>query len=125
MAPDPRSKVESSQQVPSAGPVRSRLTLSTLAPAGLVVAAIFVGSHAASQQPSSAFASVEAQEQASVPAGRTPPFNSAAERQAILLQLTQINEKLTRVEAKLNAGVSVKVTEMPAITVKNLPVSEK
>lgn len=46
------------------------------------------------------------------------PFNATEQRKQIIAQLTQMNERLTRMEAKLNTGISVKVTEMPPVTVK-------
>ena len=45
----------------------------------------------------------------------TPPFNSAADRKALIEQLSELNNKVARIEAKLTSGISVKVTEMPAI----------
>ena len=50
-----------------------------------------------------------------------PPFNSADERKQMVMQLEQINKRLTNIETKLNSGISVKVTEMPAITIKDKP----
>jgi len=43
-----------------------------------------------------------------------PPFNSAEQRKTMIAQLTQINERLGRLESKLDKPLSVKVTEMPA-----------
>lgn len=46
------------------------------------------------------------------------PFNATEQRKQIIAQLVQMNERLTRVETKLTTGISVKVTEMPPVTVK-------
>lgn len=46
------------------------------------------------------------------------PFNATEQRKQMIAQLVQMNERLTRVETKLNTGISVKVTEMPPVTVK-------
>ena len=42
------------------------------------------------------------------------PFNAAQQRKDQLEQLRQINDRLSRIEAMLNKGINVKVTEMPA-----------
>ena len=47
-----------------------------------------------------------------------PPFNSTEDRKQIIFQLTDMNQRLGRMEAKLNSGVSVKVTEMPPVVIK-------
>lgn len=47
------------------------------------------------------------------------PFNSAEQRKQMIQQLTQINERLTKIETKLNSGISVKVTEMPPVIMKD------
>lgn len=52
-----------------------------------------------------------------------PPFNAAEQRKKMIDQLTQVNDRLSRIEAKLDKGLSVKVTEMPAITV-NVPAKD-
>lgn len=43
-----------------------------------------------------------------------PPFNAAEQRKNMIAQLTQINERLGRLESKLDKPLSVKVVEMPA-----------
>jgi hypothetical protein len=53
-----------------------------------------------------------------------PPFNAAEQRKHMILSLQQINTRLSVIEAKLNAGLSVKVTEMPPVIVKE-PASKK
>lgn len=47
-----------------------------------------------------------------------PPFNAAEQRKRMIEQLTIMNDRLTRLESKLDKGISVKVTEMPAIKVE-------
>lgn len=49
------------------------------------------------------------------------PFNATEQRKQIIEQLKQVNDRLAKVETKLNTGISVKVTEMPAVTVKETP----
>lgn len=43
-----------------------------------------------------------------------PPFNAAEQRKQMITQLTQINDRLSRLESKLDKPLSVKVLEMPA-----------
>lgn len=59
------------------------------------------------------------------PAGETtgepvtsPPFNATEQRNRVISQLDQMNHRLATIEAKLDKGLSVKVTEMPAVIVK-------
>ncbi len=42
------------------------------------------------------------------------PFNAAQQRKEQLEQLKLINERLARIESRLDRGINVKVTEMPA-----------
>lgn len=42
------------------------------------------------------------------------PFNSADQRKRMIEQLTMLNERMARLEAKLDKGINVKVIEMPA-----------
>lgn len=49
----------------------------------------------------------------------TPPFNSTEERKQLLNMMTEVNQRLGRIEAKLNAGLSVKVTDMPPVVVQS------
>lgn len=104
----------------SANPARR--SLARLLPGAGVVAALLLAASAGSQAFGPSVASAQPSDD-SVQAGRTPPFNSAAERQAMISLLTQINERMARIETKLNTGLSVKVTEMPAISIKNMPPS--
>ncbi len=48
----------------------------------------------------------------------TPPFNATAQRNMMIQQLDQINRRLTAIESKMDKGLSVKVTEMPAVIVR-------
>jgi len=48
-----------------------------------------------------------------------PPFNAGGQRKQIIDQLTILNEKVSRLEMRMEKGFSVKVTEMPPVTVKN------
>ena len=47
-----------------------------------------------------------------------PPFNAGGQRKQMIDQLVQLNDKIARIEARLDRGLSVKVTEMPAISLK-------
>ena len=53
------------------------------------------------------------------PDSKTPefksPFNSAEDRKLNIDQLKEINMRLGRIEGQLKSGLSVKVTEMPAV----------
>ena len=42
------------------------------------------------------------------------PFNATQQRKEQLEQFKQMNERLARIEAKLDKGINVRVTEMPA-----------
>lgn len=50
-------------------------------------------------------------------AGKTP-FNSAGQRNEMIKKLGNIESRLSRIESKLNAGINVKVTDMPAIQIR-------
>ncbi|MGD9688790.1 MAG: hypothetical protein AB7K52_02475 [Phycisphaerales bacterium] len=43
-----------------------------------------------------------------------PPFNAADQRKRMIEALTQLGDRMARIEARLEKGVSVKVIEMPA-----------
>jgi hypothetical protein len=92
-------------------------------PAVAIVAAFFVGSQLGSSFTGEASAQVRT---TGTPDPTTtqgtpttsPPFNAAEQRQQQTAALDQINRRLAAIEAKLNSGISVKVTEMPAVIVK-------
>ncbi|MBC7834376.1 MAG: hypothetical protein H7Y88_04655 [Phycisphaerales bacterium] len=48
------------------------------------------------------------------------PFNAAEQRKTMIAQLEQIHRRLGAIESRLDRGISVKVTEMPA-----MPAAEK
>lgn len=77
--------------------------------AAAVFGGVLVGAHFAdSVRPDPAFAQSSRQD------GQVaPPFNSAGDRKMLIDQLTELNTKVARIEAKLSAGINVKVTEMP------------
>lgn len=50
-----------------------------------------------------------------------PPFNASDQRRQSTEQLTQIQARLAAIEAKLEKGLSVKVTEMPPVKVASMP----
>lgn len=50
---------------------------------------------------------------------RTSPFNSAERLNQMIVQLESMNRKLDGLEKKLSTGISVKVTEMPEVIVKD------
>jgi len=43
-----------------------------------------------------------------------PPFNAGQQRKETIDQLKRLNERLAAIESKLDRGINVKVTEMPA-----------
>ncbi len=45
-------------------------------------------------------------------------FNAMDQRKQMIVLLEQMNRRLTTIEAKLNSGLSVKVTEMPEVKIK-------
>lgn len=54
-----------------------------------------------------------------------PPFNAAEQRKQMLLALQQMNTRMQAIENKLNAGLTVKVTEMPPVVIKETPKKDK
>lgn len=48
----------------------------------------------------------------------SPPFNSAEQRKQMIALLELLNRRVTSLEGKLDKGLSVKVTEMPAVRVE-------
>ena len=48
----------------------------------------------------------------------TPPFNAAEQRKQTYIQMVETNRRLAAIEQKLAAGISVKVTEMPDVKIK-------
>lgn len=52
------------------------------------------------------------------------PFNAAEQRKQMIIQLTEMNRRLAAIENKINSGLSVKVTEMPAVQIKPDPAKK-
>lgn len=50
-------------------------------------------------------------------AGETGPFNSGAQREKMIAALRSVEQRLDRIERKLNAGIEVRVTEMPQVKI--------
>jgi hypothetical protein len=48
-----------------------------------------------------------------------PPFNAADQRKQIIEQLKTLNDKVTTLQGRFDKGISVKVTEMPAVVIKD------
>lgn len=44
--------------------------------------------------------------------------NALEQRKVMIDKLTTMNDRMTRIEAALTAGIKVKVTEMPPVTMK-------
>lgn len=85
------------------------LTPAAILGAGIVLGTVF----ADAIRPAAAFA-----QQGGTPT-TAPPWNAQQDRQENIRLLTSINDRLTKIETKLNSGISVKVTEMPAVVVKD------
>lgn len=47
--------------------------------------------------------------------------NAAEQRKQVIAALDSINRRLTSIENKLDKGLSVKVTEMPAVKITEMP----
>jgi hypothetical protein len=58
-----------------------------------------------------------AQDQPSV----EPPFNAGEQRKQMILALQQMNSRMAAIESKLSGNISVKVVEMPPVTIKESP----
>jgi hypothetical protein len=92
---------------------RSRTLMSSFKPAGLVLAGAIAGSMFSEMlRPSNAMAQDR-------PLAPEKVLNSAEQTMRIANGMQQVNEKLTRIESMLNAGIKVKVTEMPASSSKD------
>lgn len=48
------------------------------------------------------------------------PFNATQQRREMIAQLERIERRLGQVETAINKGIKVTVTDMPAITIKNV-----
>lgn len=84
-----------------------------LTPAALVMAGIAVGTFCTDAlRPSAALA-----QSGGTPVTSTPPFDAARQREMNVQMLTEIRDRVAKIETKLNAGISVKVTEMPPVTI--------
>lgn len=95
----------------------STRSLRSFAPAALVLSGVLIG---ALMTPMLAPSPASAQDRGDKTASDGPsPFNSGDQRRQMIAQLTEMNSRLTKIEAKLNSGLSVKVTEMPAVVVKD------
>jgi len=97
----------------------TRRNLSSLKPYALVLAGVAAGSlFSGMLRPGE----VLAQNRSGNSDDKTLPpetvLNAADQRKQIIAPLVQINDRLTRIETMLNAGIKVKVTEMPPVVVK-------
>ncbi len=90
-----------------------RSYVSAAKPAALVLLGMIVGSICFSDffRPSSALAQDKVAPESLL--------NAAEQRKQINLNLVQIQDRLGRIEAQLKTGISVKVTEMPPVTMKD------
>jgi hypothetical protein len=85
--------------------MRHSKRMSTLVPAAAILAALFAVAQLGDANPQSANAAAYQPE---------TPFNAAQQRKDTIEQLKLLNERMSRIEAKLEKGINVKVTEMPA-----------
>jgi hypothetical protein len=53
-----------------------------------------------------------------------PPFNASEQRKVMIASLQQMQTRLAAIESKLNGGLTVKVTEMPPVVIKE-PAAKK
>lgn len=90
--------------------MRNAKRFTALLPAAAAFAGLLAASH---------FGDAFAPSQASAYQPGETPFNATAQRKEMIEQLKMLNERMTRIESKLDRGVNVKVTEMPAVTVQN------
>ncbi len=65
------------------------------------------------------------QAQAQVQPDQGGMTNALEQRKVMIADLKAINARLERIEAKLNSGISVKVTSMPPVQVNNPPETRK
>lgn len=90
--------------------------LRTFTPAALVLAGALIGS---ALSPMFAPAPAAAARPDPEKGDTISPFNAGDQRRQMITQLTEMNQRLGRLESKINSGLTVKVTEMPAVTVKD------
>lgn len=90
----------------SASSRRSILLPAALVGAGLLVGGVF----SEAVRPSFASAQQTVTE---------PPFNATEQRKQMIEQLRSLNDKVSAMQARLDKGLSVKVTEMPPVIVKD------
>ncbi len=94
-------------------PQPTRSKLSTFKPLGLVLVGVVAGTLFAEMlRPAAAFA----QDGKQLPPEKI--LNSGELSKQIIAAINQVNDRLGRVESTLNAGLKVKVTEMPPVIVK-------
>ena len=52
------------------------------------------------------------------------PFNATAQRKLIIEELRRLDVRMSTIEQKLEAGLNVRVTEMPSVRIENLPEND-
>jgi hypothetical protein len=93
----------------------SRANLARLTPLALVLAGVVAGSiFSELLRPTTALAQDKGGQ--SLPPDTV--LNAAEQRKQLIVPLNQLNERLARIEGMLGAGIKVKVTEMPPVTMK-------
>ncbi len=108
------STPEAGPRAPARSPVRGPVAMLTVV-ASLLAANLFLGALGV-VGPSVAAAQPEKTVEV--------PFNAAEQRRQMIDQLSQVHMKLAAIEARLEKGLSVKVTEMPAVKVSSMPKPE-
>lgn len=84
--------------------MRNAKRLSSLIPAAVVFAGMLLIAQLGDTGPAAANAAYQPE----------TPFNATQQRKDMIEQLKQLNDRMARIEAKLDKGINVKVTEMPA-----------
>lgn len=84
--------------------MRHAKRISSLVPAAAVFAGMLLIAQMGDAGPAAANAAYQPE----------TPFNATQQRKDMIEQLKQLNERMARIEAKLERGINVKVTEMPA-----------
>jgi len=86
-----------------------RKSLAALTPAALVLAGVLAGSlFSDALRPAAALAQEKGDSMT----------NALEQRKVMIDKLTSINDRMTKIESALSSGIKVKVTEMPAVTMK-------
>lgn len=103
------------ERAPSSIPLRRGVALRMAATLALALVALDVIDRATGQPGLVASLVSPSQASAQGESDAGGPFSAAQQRKDMIAELRQINSRLERLESKLSSGLTVKVTDMPAL----------